>query len=145
MGFTVDSHIPELTLPLGEELLKPTRLYPKLVIPLLKKFRTKGMVHITGGGFYDNIPRVLPDGVAVRINSGTWPIPPIFELLKRWGNVDRFEMFRTFNMGIGLAFIVPENEAGAVIEDLAARDEQAFCIGDVVPGDRNVSIEGIES
>jgi phosphoribosylformylglycinamidine cyclo-ligase len=145
MGFTVASQIPELAETLGEELLKPTRLYPKVVAPLLRKFRIKGMVHVTGGGFYDNIPRALPDGTAVRVDLGTWAIPPIFELLKQWGNVSGFEMFRTFNMGIGMALIVPDGETGAVIEDLAARGEQAYRIGTVVPGNRNVVIEGIEA
>jgi len=145
MGFTVTSHVPELAVPLGEELLKPTRLYPKIAAPLLKNFQLKGMIHITGGGFYDNIPRALPDGVAVRVDLGTWPIPPIFELLRRWGNVSGFEMFRTFNMGIGMALIVSKIEAGAVIDGLAARGERAFRIGELVPGDRIVTIEGMES
>jgi len=144
MGLTVASQIPELTATLGEELLKPTKLYPKAVMPLLKKFLIKGMVHITGGGFYDNIPRALPEGVSARVNPKTWTIPPIFELLKKWGNVSGFEMFRTFNMGIGMILITPESEAGAVIDDLAARGEQALRIGMVVPGDGNVIVEGIE-
>jgi phosphoribosylformylglycinamidine cyclo-ligase len=145
MGFTAASRIQELAGTLGEELLKPTRLYPKIVNPLLKKFRIKGIIHVTGGGFYDNIPRALPDGVSVRVAPGTWPIPPIFELLKQWGNVSGFEMFRTFNMGIGMILITPESEAGAIIEDLTARGERSFLIGKAVPGDRRVSIEGIES
>jgi phosphoribosylformylglycinamidine cyclo-ligase len=145
MGFGAGSRIPELSCSLGEELLKPTRLYPKVVTPLLDKFLIKGMVHITGGGFYDNIPRALPAGTAVRVDPKAWPIPPIFELLKKWGNVSGFEMFRTFNMGIGMILIVPESEAGAVIEDLAARGERAYLIGSVVSGDGSVTIGGIES
>jgi len=145
MGFTVASQIPELPVPLGEELLKPTKLYPRAVAPLLKKFQIKGMVHITGGGFYDNIPRALPEGVAVRVNPDAWSMPPIFKLLMQWGNVSGFEMFRTFNMGIGMVLIAPKDEAGAVIDDLAARGEQAFRIGELVPGDKVVIIDGIES
>jgi len=145
MGFTVESQIPELGISLGEELLKPTKLYPKAVAPLLENFQIKGMVHITGGGFYDNIPRVLPDGVAAFVDPGAWPAPPIFELLNQWGNVSSFEMFRTFNMGIGLILITPEDEADAVINDLAERGEKAFRIGKLTPGDRIVSVYGIES
>jgi len=140
MGFNVTSRVPELTVSLGEELLKPTRLYPKVVAPLLKELRLKGMIHITGGGFYDNIPRALPDGIGARVDLGTWPIPPIFELLRQWGNVSGFEMFRTFNMGIGMVLIVSKDEAGAVIDDLAKRGERAFRIGELVHGDRIVTV-----
>ena len=143
MGFTVASQIPELALPLGEELLKPTRLYPKVAAPLLKKFRIKGMVHITGGGFYDNIPRVLPGGAAVCVDPAAWPVPPIFELLRRWGNVSGFEMFRTFNMGIGMILVLPPDEGAVLIQELEADGERAYRIGEVVPGERGVEIRGV--
>jgi len=145
MGFTVTSQIPELSASLGEELLKPTKLYPKIITPLLQKFPIKGMVHITGGGFYDNIPRALPDGVAARVNPDAWPMPPIFKLLGQWGNVSAFEMFRTFNMGIGMVLIASKDEADAIIDDLASHGEQAFRIGELVAGDKIVIIDGIES
>ena len=140
MKLTADSFIPELEGPLGEELLKPTRLYPKTVLPLLSEFAVKGMVHVTGGGFYDNIPRVLPEGVSVSVDSAAWPIPRIFELLQSWGNVTDAEMFRTFNMGIGMILVVPETEADGVIRSLAQRGEPAFRIGAVTAGDRTVNI-----
>jgi len=93
---------------LGEELLTPTRLYPATCLPIIKKFGEKihGLVHITGGGFYDNIPRALPEGLGVTIDADTWTVPKIFKLLQEWGNVSRREMFRTFNCGIGMILIV---------------------------------------
>ncbi|MDR1621022.1 MAG: phosphoribosylformylglycinamidine cyclo-ligase [Synergistaceae bacterium] len=142
---TVTAHVPELGGPLGAELLKPTRLYPKIVLPLLGKYGVKGIVHITGGGFYDNIPRVLPQGTAVEIDSGAWPVPPVFGLLQSWGGVADFEMFRTFNMGIGMILVVQEKEANGVIQALAARGEPAFRIGKVAAGDRSVSVGACRS
>lgn len=141
---TVETWIPELNGPLGDELLKPTRLYPKIVLPLLSKYDIKGMVHITGGGFYDNIPRVLPEGTAVRIDPQSWPAPVIFALLQQWGNVTDAEMFRTFNMGIGLILVAPAGEAGAVIAELNSRGEAAYKIGTVVEGKQDVHIEGTD-
>ncbi|MDR2174546.1 MAG: phosphoribosylformylglycinamidine cyclo-ligase [Synergistaceae bacterium] len=140
MKLNVDSVIPELGCALGAELLKPTRLYPKVVLPLLPEFDIKAIVHVTGGGFYDNIPRVLPAGTAADVDPGAWPIPPIFGLLQRWGNVTDFEMFRTFNMGIGMILVVPETEADGVIRSLARRGEPAFRIGSIAAGDRRVTI-----
>jgi phosphoribosylformylglycinamidine cyclo-ligase len=137
---TVDTRVPELKSSLGDELLTPTRLYPKIVLPLLGKYEVKGIVHITGGGFYDNIPRVLPQGTGAEIAPGSWPVPPVFALLQRWGSVTDFEMFRTFNMGIGMVLVVSEKEAGQVIQALGARGERAFRIGEVAAGDRRVSI-----
>jgi phosphoribosylformylglycinamidine cyclo-ligase len=141
MGLKVDSFIPDLGGTLGEELLKPTRLYPRAVLPLLSEFSVKGAVHVTGGGFYDNIPRILPAGTAAEIDSGAWPAPPVFGLLQRWGNVAEFEMFRTFNMGIGMILAVPEPEADGVIRSLALRGEPAFRIGSLTAGDRRVDVK----
>jgi phosphoribosylformylglycinamidine cyclo-ligase len=137
---TADTWVPELEGSLGGELLTPTRLYPKPVLPLLGKYEIKGIVHITGGGFYDNIPRVLPHGTAAEIDSGAWTPPPIFGLLQRWGNVTDFEMFRTFNMGIGMILVVPEKEANRLIQDLAVQGDLSFRIGKIAVGDRSVSI-----
>ncbi|MBR6888082.1 MAG: phosphoribosylformylglycinamidine cyclo-ligase [Selenomonadaceae bacterium] len=112
---------------LGEELLTPTKLYPATVLPLIKKFGEKihGLVHVTGGGFYDNIPRALPDGLGATIDADSWRVPKIFKLLQEWGNVPRREMFRTFNCGIGMILIVDAEIAG----DLAG-----YKIGKVVEG-----------
>jgi phosphoribosylformylglycinamidine cyclo-ligase len=140
---TVDARLPELEGTLGEELLKPTRLYPKAALSLLSEFHVKGMAHITGGGFYDNIPRILPKGMGARIVFGSWPVPPIFELLRQWGGVASHEMFRAFNMGIGMVLVLPAAEEEELKKKLALGGERAFRIGTAVPGE-GVVIEGIE-
>ena len=127
MKFTGDEKIDGLDKTLGEELLTPTKLYPATVLPLIKKFGDKihGLVHVTGGGFYDNIPRALPEGFGATIDADSWRIPTIFKLLQTWGNVARREMFRTFNCGIGMILIV----------DAEIADElDGYKIGHVVEG-----------
>ncbi len=140
--FGVDAVIPELGKTLGEELLTPTRLYPRVCLPLFGRFPLRGLVHITGGGFYDNIPRVLPDGCGVTVGASAWPMPPIFALLRKWGQVAWPEMYRTFNMGIGMILVVPAGEAEAVRNDLAGRGERSYVIGTVTSGERTVTIRG---
>lgn len=112
---------------LGEELLTPTRLYPATVLPLIKKFGEKihGLIHVTGGGFYDNIPRALPEGLGATIDADSWSVPKIFKCLQEWGNVPRREMFRTFNCGIGMILIVDAE----IADDLTG-----YKIGRVVEG-----------
>ncbi len=129
---TGNEFIYELNKKIGEELLTPTRLYPKTCLPLIDKFELHGMVHITGGGFYDNIPRALPDGLAVDIDSNAWTVPTIFKLLQRWGNVEWREMFRTFNCGIGMILIVAPKDAERIMNDLSERGEEVFVLGRVV-------------
>ncbi len=143
MGFAVTDHIPELGRTLGEELLTPTRLYPKIVLPLLERFPVKGIVHLTGGGFFENLPRALPEGLAMHIDSGAWDIPPIFNVLQKWGGVETREMFRTFNMGVGLALIVAEAEAAALAGALRAAGEKVFALGRLEPGRRRAVVEGV--
>ena len=127
MKFTGAEQIDGLDKTLGEELLTPTKLYPATVLPLIREFGDKihGLVHVTGGGFYDNIPRALPDGLGATIDADTWTVPKIFKLLQTWGNVERREMFRTFNCGIGMILIV---DAGI------ADDLPGYKIGRVVEG-----------
>ena len=122
---------------LGEELLTPTRLYPKICLPIIKKFGEKihGLVHITGGGFYDNIPRALPEGLGVTIDADAWTVPKIFKSLQDWGNVARREMFRTFNCGIGMILIVDA--------EIADEFKDFYKIGRVVKGG-GVEISGGE-
>lgn len=144
MHWKLSQVIPELGMSIGESLLTPTRLYPKVCLPLLRKFSIKGMVHITGGGFYENIPRILPPGLGVQIDVTSWPTLPIFPLLQQCGNVAPQEMYRTFNMGIGMILIVSPEEAGTVREDLAARGEASYCIGQVVENETAVVLEGGE-
>lgn len=141
-GFKGDEYINELGKTIGEELLTPTRLYPKTCLPLIEKFDIHGMVHITGGGFYDNIPRALPEDMAVEIDSSVWQMPTIFRLLQQWGNVDWHEMYRTFNMGIGMVIMASREEADKIKAHLEAEHETVYEIGRVVRGNHDVTIKG---
>ncbi len=135
-------YIEEFGKTLGEELLTPTRLYPKAVLPLVQKHLLKGMVHITGGGFYDNIPRILPEGMNAKVNADAWPILPVFTKLQEWGGVETKEMFRTFNMGIGMILVVDPDQAESVKADLKARGEEVYEIGYIEEGAKEVIVEG---
>lgn len=138
----INQFIPELGKTLGEELLIPTKLYPKACLPLIEKYEIKGMVHITGGGFYENIPRVLPEGCGVEVDTESWPKPPVFALMQQWGNVAWTEMYRTFNMGIGMVLVVSPSEAQNIQDDLAARGEASFIIGQVTQGTKETVLKG---
>lgn len=139
---SLSTFVPELNRTLGDELLTPTRLYPRVVLPLLEQVAVKGIVHITGGGFYDNIPRVLPNDCAVEIDTTTWTIPPVFNMLQRWGQVAWPEMFRTFNMGVGMLLFVSQQDAQTVVDILADAGEQCWQIGRVVAGNKTVDLQG---
>lgn len=141
--FKGDEFIDELGKTIGEELLTPTKLYPKTCLPLIQKFGDKihGLVHITGGGFYDNIPRALPKNLGAKIDADSWAIPEIFKLLQNWGNVDWREMFRTFNCGIGMVLIVDENIVDDLDAHLNENFEEFYKIGRVVEGS-SVEISG---
>lgn len=141
-GFKGDEYIDELGKTIGEELLTPTRLYPKSCLPLIEKFDIHGMVHVTGGGYYENIPRALPENMGAEIDATSWPVPPIFTLLKEWGNVDWHEMYRTFNMGIGMIIIASADEAEKIKADLQARNEAVYEIGKVTQGSHEVIVKG---
>ncbi len=141
-GYTMDSYIPELGKTLGEELLTPTRLYPKVCLPLIKDFDIHAMVHITGGGFYDNIPRILPEGCGVEVDADSWPMPTIFSLLQSWGNVPWAEMYRTFNMGIGMILAVSPQEAKTLRHRLALEGEECYTLGVVTEGQGEVTLKG---
>lgn len=127
---------------LGEVLLTPTRLYPKVVLPLLSHIDIKGMVHITGGGFYENIPRILPEGTAVVIDGDSWPVLPIFPFLKKEGNIDAHEMYRTFNCGIGMLLILNQEDADKAMDILSEQGEKIYRIGYVTKGKKEVTITG---
>ena len=141
-GFKGDEYIDELGKTIGEELLTPTRLYPKSCLPLIEKFDIHGMVHVTGGGYYENIPRALPEDMGAEIDATSWPVLPIFNLLKEWGNVDWHEMYRTFNMGIGMIIIASADEAEKIKADLQARNEAVYEIGKVTQGSHEVIVKG---
>jgi len=125
----VDEKVAGLARTIGLELLEPTRIYVKTLLNLFNDFNIKGLVHITGGGFYDNIPRIIPKSCRCIISSNSWEIPPIFKVIKDVGQVDEKEMFRVFNMGIGMMIVVAENEAKEVIKRLAILGEKAYSIG----------------
>jgi len=135
MGLNLDSQLDELSEPLGVELLTPTRIYVKSVINLMRSFRIKGIAHITGGGLLENLPRVLPEGCKVVIDSDSWEKPPIFEAMRQGGNVAQEEMYRTFNYGIGLVLVVPEKEVDDIMSRLDGLGEKAFLIGEVIERD----------
>ena len=129
---SVGATVPELHRPLGEVLLAPTRIYAKQILALVKEFRIKGIAHITGGGITENLPRVLPQGVRAKIDRKAWTVPPIFHVLSKLGRVEREEMYRVFNMGIGLILIVPSQSATAVLKKAADLGDQGWKIGEVV-------------
>lgn len=120
---------------LGEELLTPTKIYVKPILEVLKKYDINGMAHITGGGFIENIPRMLPEGLQAEVDYGTWPIPPIFDLLQEVGELDRKEMFNIFNMGIGMVLAINEEILPEVVRILEASGEKAYLIGRVKEGE----------
>lgn len=126
------THIDQLGTTIGEELLKPTHIYVKPVLPLLEEGLIKGLIHITGGGFYENIPRILGAHLGVIIDKEVWPKLAIFEVLQEWGHVEDHEMYRTFNMGIGMVLVVDPAQVATVKEQLASMGQKAYEIGRVV-------------
>ncbi len=125
----IDTIIPGMKEPLGLELLRPTRIYVKPLLNLFKNFTIKGVIHITGGGFIDNIPRIIPGPCRAVITRGSWEIPPIFHYIQEAGSIDTGEMLRVFNMGIGMMIVVPEKSANEILERLGKLGEKAFTIG----------------
>ncbi|MDU1029313.1 MAG: phosphoribosylformylglycinamidine cyclo-ligase [Clostridiales bacterium] len=139
-GKQTDSYIEELGERLGEALLRPTRIYVKDVLPILKEKPgvIHAMAHITGGGLVENVPRVLPEGLSAEIKTEAWPRLPIFDWLAKEGQVPEEDMWRTFNMGIGLVLVIGAADAQAVCEDLQARNIAYYDIGRIVKGDQSV-------
>jgi phosphoribosylformylglycinamidine cyclo-ligase len=125
---------------LGKELIRPTKIYAKSIHYLLKKTKVKAISHITGGGFYDNIPRVLPEGKAARISQGSWPMPSVFKKIQQRGDIQDHEMFRTFNMGIGMVLILSPRSTNRVLTLLAEIGQKAWVIGEIVEGNKSVKI-----
>jgi phosphoribosylformylglycinamidine cyclo-ligase len=131
---SLDTYYDSLGCTLGEALLTPTKLYVKPVLELISKVKVKGLSHVTGGGFIENIPRMMPEGTKVNINEGTWEILPIFKLLEEKGKVERMSMYNTFNMGIGMVAAVAEEDADKAVEVLESLGEKAYKIGYVSEG-----------
>lgn len=138
--YDVNQYIDELGSTLGEELIKPTKIYSNSLIELNEKFDIKGISHITGGGFYENIPRMLSNGLRAVVNRKHVEVPPIFNVMQKLGNIEIDEMYSTFNMGIGIIMAVEQKDADSIIKFLEAKDEKAYIIGEIIEGKRGVSI-----
>lgn len=124
-----------LSRPLGEALLEPTRIYIRPVSKVLEEVDVHGVAHITGGGFYENMPRCLKPGLGIKINKGSWEIPEIFPFLQKLGNVDEKDMYNVFNMGVGMILVVAEKDVERTMEILAANGEKPSVIGTVTDGE----------
>lgn len=134
----LNEYIESLGCTVGEALLEPTKIYVKPILKLIEQVKVKGISHITGGGFYENMPRMLREGVALKIDKNSYEVPPIFKLIAERGNIPERDMYNTFNMGIGMAVIVPESEVEKSLEILKESGEEAYLIGEVVEGNREI-------
>jgi phosphoribosylformylglycinamidine cyclo-ligase len=131
----VEDHIPELGHTLGEELLRPTRIYSEVIQALIRNLPIRGLAHITGGGIVNNLLRIIPQACGVAIKKNSWQVPPIFPFLQQAGRVEDQEMMRVFNNGLGLVAVVPENAVQDVLARLNAMEETAYAIGEIVERD----------
>ncbi len=125
---------------MGEELLRPHRSYAGPILTLMKQVTVKGIAHITGGGMSDNIPRILPEGTSARIRLGSWPVSPIFHFLEEIGRIEVGELFRTFNMGVGMALVLDVEEAEKARRILEDEGERVYEVGEIGIGERDVCI-----
>src|SRR5207249_9036077 len=139
-GYTPTTYLDDLGETIGAALLKPHLSYLPLLEGLIDYGLIKGLAHITGGGLLENIPRILPEGTAVQIRRGSWPVLPIFQLLQDMGKVEEAEMYRTFNMGIGMVVVCSTRDAAAIRRHSEQKGTQTFEIGSVIEGARNVSL-----
>lgn len=131
----LNEYIPELGCTWGEELLKPTKIYVKSLLPLVRQGKLKGLAHITGGGFIENIPRILPAGLGAQIELGSWPVPPVFSLLEKLGSIPPNEMYNVFNMGVGMVLAVEPQEVASVQEHFLRLGEELYILGQVIAGE----------
>ena len=146
--FDIDNNPDDLYVPcealggksVAQTLLTPTRIYVKSVLALLEKVNVKGISHITGGGFYENIPRALPKGYTAKVERSAVKVLPIFDLIAKRGNIPERDMFNTYNMGVGMSITVPADEVNTALEILRANGEDAYVIGEIVKGDEGVII-----
>ena len=147
--FDIDNNNPEIYVPrdelggktIAEALLVPTKIYVKPVLALLEKVDVKGISHITGGGFYENIPRSIPDGLCAKIDKSAVKVLPIFDLIASWGNIPERDMFNTYNMGVGMSIVVPATEADTALTVLKDEGIDAYVIGSIVRGEEKVILE----
>ena len=133
-GKDLRRYVPELGGELGETLLTPTQIYVKPVLELMKQVAVHGVSHITGGGFYENIPRCIPQGLMARVNKSAVKVLPIFDLIAKEGNIPERDMFNTYNMGVGMVLVVPANQADRAKEVLKAQGQECYMIGEIVHG-----------
>ena len=147
--FDIDNNNPELYIPrenlggktIAESLLVPTRIYVKSVLALLEKVDIKGISHITGGGFYENIPRAIPDGLCAVIDKSAIRVLPIFDTIATWGNIPERDMYNTYNMGVGMSIVVPAEQVELAMEILKANGEDAYVIGKIEAGEEKVVLQ----
>ena len=144
--FDIDNNNPELYIPreelegktIAEALLTPTRIYVKPVLALLEKVDVKGISHITGGGFYENIPRSIPDGLCAKIDKSAVKVLPIFDMIAAWGNIPERDMYNTYNMGVGMSIVVPESDVQTALDVLKDNGIDAYVIGSIIEGEEKV-------
>lgn len=138
LDMKITDYVEEFGTTLGEELLKPTKIYVKEILSLIEAIPVKGISHITGGGFFENIPRILPENVDAKINVDAWQIPPIFKFMAEKGNMSKDDIFGTFNMGIGMVVVVSKEDVNGAIAVLNKAGQEAHIIGEVVEGAKQV-------
>ena len=144
--FDIDNNNPELYVAreelggksIAEALLVPTKIYVKPVLALIEKVKVKGISHITGGGFYENIPRSIPDGLCAKIDKSAVKVLPIFDVIAKWGNIPERDMYNTYNMGVGMSIVVPADEAELSLSVLKENGIDAYVIGEIIEGDEKV-------
>lgn len=139
-NYDVDTYLPELSSTVGEELLKTHKSYVKSILKLREMCEVKGIAHITGGGLPGNLERILPEGCRAVIQKQSWEVPPIFNFLQQKGSVEEVEMYRVFNMGVGLGIVVATDSVATALESLSESDESAFLLGDIVSGNKGVEL-----
>ena len=147
--FDIDNNNPELYIPrdelggktIAESLLTPTRIYVKAILALLEQVNVKGISHITGGGFYENIPRAIPNGLCAEIDKSAIRVLPIFNVIASWGNIPERDMYNTYNMGVGMSVVVPADQVEKALEILRANGEDAYVIGKIVAGEEKVVLQ----
>ena len=144
--FDIDNNNPEIYVPreelggmsIAEALLVPTKIYVKPVLALLEKVNVKGISHITGGGFYENIPRSIPDGLCAKIDKSAVKVLPIFDVIAAWGNIPERDMYNTYNMGVGMSIVVPAGEEELSLNILKENGIDAYVIGQIIEGNEKV-------
>jgi len=134
LNMDVSDNVEELNMTLGEALITPTRIYTRVCNSVLSKTQVSGIIHITGGGFFENIPRIIPEGLGVEIRMGSWEAAPIFDYIKKMGDIETSEMFATFNMGIGMMMVVDPAQVETVKAQITAAGENAYEIGKITEG-----------